>query len=78
MKKDISRITLVRAATFVVATLLVVLFLPGSDTQRFSYEENRPWTHSLLTAPFDIPVFRDSTTVREMSDSIRESFVAVF
>ena len=32
MKKDISRITLVRAATFVVATLLVVLFLPGSDT----------------------------------------------
>ena len=78
MKKDISRITLVRAATFVVATLLVVLFLPGSDTQRFSYEENRPWTHSLLTAPFDIPVFRDSTTVREMSDSIRDSFVPVF
>lgn len=78
MKKNISRITLVRAATFVVATLLVVLFLPGNDKQRFNYEENRPWIHSLLTAPFDIPVFRDSTTVREMSDSIRANFIPVY
>ncbi|MDE6609440.1 MAG: HDIG domain-containing protein [Muribaculaceae bacterium] len=78
MKIDISRITLLRAATFVVATLLAVLFLPGNDEQRFNYEENRPWTHSLLTAPFDIPVFRDSTTVREMSDSIRAGFIPVY
>ena len=69
---------LVRAAVFVAATLLVVMFLPGNDEQRFSYEENRPWTHSLLTAPFDIPVFRDSATVRIMSDSIRSTFVPVY
>ena len=78
MKTDISRITLIRVAAFAVAALLVVLFLPGKNEQRFNYEENRPWTHSLLTAPFDIPVFRDSTTVREMSDSIRANFVPVY
>lgn len=63
---------------FVISVVIVLLFLPKKSEQQLSYVENRPWNHSLLTAPFDIPIFRDSTTVRVLSDSIREAFIPVY
>lgn len=63
---------------FVISVVIVMLFLPQKSEQQFSYSENRPWNHSLLTAPFDIPIFRDSVSVRIMSDSIRENFVPIY
>lgn len=72
------RSSLIKLAAFVAATLVVLLLLPNDDRQRFTYEENRPWTHALLTAPFDIPVYRDSTSVRQMRDSLEDSFIPVY
>lgn len=63
---------------FIVSVVIVLLFLPQKSEQQFTYIENRPWNHSLLTAPFDIPIFRDSTTVRILSDSIRDNFIPVY
>lgn len=63
---------------FVLSVVIVILFLPQKSKQQFTYVENRPWNHSLLTAPFDIPVYRDTTSMRLLSDSIKESFVPVY
>lgn len=58
------------ALIFLVATAIVVYFMPGDSKHKYSYELNRPWSYELLTAPVDIPVYRDSATVNYMIDSI--------
>ena len=56
-----------------IAIILVVL--PHADRQGFTYEQNQPWKYPLLTADFDIPILRDSTSMRIMRDSIDRTFV---
>ncbi len=63
---------------FVVATAIVVYFMPGDSKHKYTYELNRPWNYELLTAPFDIPVYRDSATVNHMIDSIDRVMVPIF
>lgn len=66
------------AVIFVVATAIVVYCMPRDSRHKYIYEENRPWSYSLLTAPFDITIYRDSATVKEMIDSIDREFVPIF
>lgn len=66
------------ALIFVVATVVMVYFMPRDSRHKYSYEENRPWSYALLTAPFDITVYRDSATVRAMVDSVDASMVPIF
>lgn len=76
--KIASRRKFVLGFYFVLSVVIVLIVLPKKSQQQYTYVENRPWNHSLLTAPFDIPIFRDSTSVRILSDSIRENFVPVY
>ena len=66
------------ALIFIVATAIVVYFMPRDSKHKYSYEENRPWSYSLLTAPFDITVYRDSATVKHMTDSVEATMVPIF
>lgn len=69
--------TLAGWAIFIVATVLTVYFLPRDNSNRYSYAVNRPWGYSLLTAPFDIPVYLDSVRAREVRDSLDAAFEPV-
>ena len=73
-----TRRSLLLTIYFIVAVALIVLFLPQKSQQQFSYVIERPWNHSLLTAPFDIPIFRDSVSAAKLSDSIINNFVPVY
>lgn len=57
------------------ATAIILLLLPHDDRQSYSYELNQPWRYQLLTADFDMPIMRDSTSARRMRDSIDHAFV---
>lgn len=70
--------SLLRWLVFVIASVAIVYFLPRNDGRRFTYEENRPWAYSLLTAPFDIPVHLDSVRAREVRDSLEANFEPIF
>lgn len=74
MKKIIWMRSLLLAAAIIISILL----LPQKNTRIVTYQEGRPWNQSLLTAPFDIPIYRDSATVNAMRDSFAASFVPVF
>ncbi|MCM1369538.1 MAG: HDIG domain-containing protein [Candidatus Amulumruptor caecigallinarius] len=64
-----------RLGLIVGATAIVMLLLPHNDKQSYSYELNQPWRYPLLTADFDMPIMRDSASVRVMRDSIDKSFI---
>ena len=66
------------ALIFVVATAIMVYFMPRDNKHKYTYEENRPWTYNLLTAPFDITIYRDSATVKQMIDSVEATMVPIY
>lgn len=66
------------ALVLLVAVAVSAYFMPRSSRTRYSYEENRPWAYALLTAPFDITVYRDSATVQHLIDSIDASLVPIY
>ena len=78
MKIKLSHEAVVRLLSFLVAVGLICYFLPSDDRTRFSYEINRPWGYSLLTAPFDIPVRLDSISAATIKDSIDAKFEPVY
>lgn len=65
-----------RLAVGIAAVVAVLLMMPRSDHQSYSYELNQPWRYPLLTADFDIPIMRDSVSARLMRDSIDAAFIS--
>lgn len=78
MKFNIQRLATVRISLFLVCVAIICYFLPTEDQNRYTYEINRPWGYSLLTAPFDIPVRLDSVSAAAIKDSIDKRFEPVF
>lgn len=74
MKKIFSKKALTRTLLLLAAVAVIVLALPRNDRTSYTYEEGQPWRYSLLTAPFDIPVYLDSTTYNRLTDSITTNF----
>lgn len=59
----------------ILATAIILAFLPHADRQSYNYELNQPWRYQLLTADFDMPIMRDSASARLLRDSIDRTFV---
>lgn len=74
-KKILTKLNIIRTALLIGATVIIMLLLPHADRQAYNYELNQPWKYPLLTAEFDMPIMRDSTTARMMRDSIDASFI---
>lgn len=74
-KKIFSKLNLLRFGLAAAAIAVLLAVLPHADHKGYSYEQNQPWKYPLLTAEFDIPILRDSASVRIMRDSIDRTFV---
>lgn len=75
MKKFFSNLNLVRTGLAIACVAIILLLIPRADHQSYTYELNQPWKYQLLTADFDMPILRDSTSAREMRDSINRNFI---
>ena len=74
-KKIFSKINILRFLLAAAAIAIILVVLPRADHKGFTYELYQPWKYPLLTAEFDIPILRDSTSIRVMRDSIDRTFV---
>lgn len=73
-----SKKTIIRSLMFIISVGIILYFLPRKNERQYLYEVNRPWSYSLLTAPFDIPIQLDSIRVQEVKDSINNVFIPVY
>lgn len=78
MKLKITNKSLIRWSVFLLAIISVSYFLPKNDQRKYAYEINRPWNYSLLTAPFDIPIYLDSIQAGIIKDSIDNTFAPIY
>lgn len=60
------------------ATIVIVWFYPHPESNRFVYQQDRPWNYAKLIAPFDIPVHADSATILAARDTLEASFVPIY
>lgn len=60
------------------ALIVIVYFYPHPESNRFNYEEGRPWNYSKLIAPFDIPIHPDSATLLAARDTLDARFVPIY
>ncbi|MBR5843992.1 MAG: HDIG domain-containing protein [Bacteroidaceae bacterium] len=69
---------LTRSILFVVTIALLVYFFPRQGDTGYVFQEGRPWSYSLLTAPFDIPIYKDEATLNQERDSVMKELRPVF
>ena len=75
MKYRISNASWTRIGLLLAALATMLVIMPRADHQSYSFELNQPWKYPLLTAEFDTPILRDTTSMREMRDSINKNFI---
>lgn len=73
-----NRKNIVRLLLFVGAIAVISYFIPRERDQDFNYAIGRPWTYSLLTAPYDIPVNLDSASAAKRRDSVDRAFIPIY
>ncbi|MGM9803004.1 MAG: HD family phosphohydrolase [Muribaculaceae bacterium] len=74
----IKRTTMLQSLLFVATIAIVALCLPHDDKFHYSYQVDKPWEYSLLTAPFDIPIELDTATATARRDSVMRTFINVY
>lgn len=78
MKNFLSNSITVKVLLFLASAAIILYFYPKEAVNSYTYEVNRPWTYSLLTAPFDIPIHLDSVSRQHVRDSLDRRFEPVF
>lgn len=73
--KYFKKLHLIRLGLLLGAIAIILFLLPHADHQSYTYELNQPWRYQLLTADFDMPILRDSTSAKRMKDSIDAGFI---
>ena len=69
---------LIRSILFIITVTLLVYFFPRQGETRYIFQEGRPWSYSLLTAPFDIPIYKDEARLNHERDSVMNDMRPVF
>lgn len=78
MRNPFTKREIFRYLFFACAVVTIFLLLPKDESDKYTYEVNRPWNDQLLTAPFDIPVYLDTIRAQQIKDSIDTHFEPVF
>ena len=63
---------------FVASVALLTYFYPRERGAYYIFHEGRPWAYSLLTAPFDFPIYKDEALIQREQDSILLMFKPIY
>lgn len=59
---------------FLIATVVIIYFIPRENKFSYTYTVNRPWPYGLLTAPFDFHVQKSEGQIELERDSVMNTF----
>lgn len=57
-------------AYFVTAIILIAISFPREGKFKYAFTEGKPWKYGLLTAPFDVTIYKTDAEVEAEKDSI--------
>lgn len=66
---------LFRLIIFFITALVIVLFYPNQSNFKYDYRKNKPWLHEDLIAPFDFPVNKSESDLKQERDEVKRTVV---
>lgn len=84
MKKSLKEIIgnkmrlLFQATISLICMGLIIYFMPRNNVFNYNYSESAPWNYSQIIAPFDFPVYKSETQLKNEKDSITAHFEPYF
>ncbi len=63
---------------FLLAIAIVAFVFPRQGDFKYSFSEGRPWQYGLLTAPFDFPIYKPASQLKQEQDSILRYYEPYF
>ena len=69
MKELHWRDILTRTILIIVTVTIVVWSMPHDSRSYFHVEQGKPWKYADFTAPFDFPIYKSESVIREERDS---------
>lgn len=67
-----------RSAAFLIAVVIIALFLPKDALFKYEYQLNQPWKHDKLFAPFDFGIRKSADELKAEEQRIRSEQYPVF
>jgi len=62
----------------VLSTLIIVYFMPRSETVDYVYDVGKPWLYKQVIAPFSFPIYKSDSIMRQEQDSIKRAIVPYY
>ena len=69
---------IVRSLLFIGVITILTYSFPRQGNKGYVFQEGRPWAYSLLTAPFDIPIYKDEARLKQEHDSVLRNVRPIF
>lgn len=63
---------------FIVATIAILYVLPEHGRLKYDYEVGQPWLHDDLEAPFNYPLYKSKSDLREERQAWEQSYPLYF
>jgi putative nucleotidyltransferase with HDIG domain len=67
-----------RSFYFLLAIILIVIFLPREGKFKYEFQRGKAWIHEDLIAPFDFPIYKTEAELFEERNSILKDFKPFF
>ncbi|HON01968.1 MAG TPA: HDIG domain-containing protein [Paludibacteraceae bacterium] len=58
--------------------IIIVELYPHESTFNYQFEEGKPWSYELLTAPFDFPIYKSNEQIEKEKKEILKNFTPYF
>ena len=71
--ETIKKFSIPLVAYFIASIILIAISFPREGKFKYSFNEGKPWKYGLLTAPFDITIYKTDAQVEAEKDSIKNN-----
>lgn len=62
-----------RLLIFLITTLVIVAFYPNQSSFKYDYRKNKPWLHEDLIAPFDFPINKSESDLKQERHEVKRA-----
>lgn len=69
---------LLKFGLFLCTAIIIIQIFPTSSSFNYKYEIGKPWTHELVTAEFDFPIYKSDEQVENERAEILKNFIPYY
>lgn len=69
---------LYRLLVFVLTIVVITYLFPREKKFKYEFQKGKPWSHEVLIAPFDFPIYKSEKEIKSEKDSLVKNYKRYF